>query len=370
MRIRTTLLIASMACTISLSPAQAHDESLQINNSGLHTGSPVDNHAPIGVMGDHMHKKGDFMLSYRFMHMNMDGNRTGTNRIDPVTIATTESNRFSGVAGQPPTLRVVPTDMTMDMHMLGGMYAPTDWLTLMAMANYLEKDMSLITFAGGAGTNILGRFSTASNGWGDTKITSLIRLFEDDTHHVHLNLGLSLPTGSIDETDTVLAPSGATPNLRLPYAMQLGTGTYDLLPGITYTAHKGAWGWGAQYAAEIRLESENDEGYAWGYKHSLTAWGSYEWAPWISTSTRLTGYTQESINGIDPQIVAPVQTADPDNYGGDVLEFSLGANLIGTKGVLKDHRLAFEVTAPLYRDLNGPQLETDWTLTVGWQYAF
>ena len=64
--------------------------------------------------------------------------------------------------------------------MLGGMYAPTDWLTIMAMANYLEKDMSHITFAGGAGTNILGRFSTASKGWGDTKVTALVRLFEND----------------------------------------------------------------------------------------------------------------------------------------------------------------------------------------------
>ena len=375
MRIRTTLLIASMACTVSLSPAQAEEKTLQINNHGIHNGHNNKNHVhsdatPAGVMGAHMHKKGDFMLSYSFMHMNMDGNRTGTNRIDPLTIATTEPNRFSGVAGQPPTLRVVPTDMKMDMHMLGAMYAPTDWLTLMAMANYLEKDMSHITFAGGAGTNILGKFSTASNGWGDTKITSLIRLFDNDIHQIHLNMGLSLPTGSIDETDTVLAPSGATPNLRLPYAMQLGTGTYDLLPGITYTGHKGAWGWGAQYTAEIRLESENDESYAWGDKHSLTAWSSYKWAPWISTSARLTGSTQDSIDGIDSQIVAPVQTANPDNYGSDVLEFSLGANLIGTKGYLKDHRLAFEATAPLYRDLNGPQLETDWTLTVGWQYAF
>ena len=68
--------------------------------------------------------------------------------------------------------------------------------------------------------------------------------------------------------------------------------------------------------------------------------------------------------------MAPVQTADPDNYGGNILEYGLGFNLMGTKGAFKDHRLAFEVTAPLYRDLNGVQLENDWTATVGWQYSF
>ncbi len=43
-------------------------------------GAPVraDGHAPIGVMGDHMHHKGEWMLSYRYMHMDMEGNRIGT----------------------------------------------------------------------------------------------------------------------------------------------------------------------------------------------------------------------------------------------------------------------------------------------------
>lgn len=374
MRIRAFLSIAALSCTLSLSAAQAQN-SLHISHHDHHgkhhhAHGSANSYAPIGVMGSHMHGEGEWMLSYRYMHMNMRGSRKGTNDIDPTTIVTTEANRFFGTVGQPPTLRVVPTDMTMDMHMLGAMYAPTDWLTLMAMANYLEKEMDHITFAGGAGTNVLGAFTTESKGWGDTKLSGLFRLYADSTHHLHLNAGLSLPTGSIDEQARVLAPNNMTPVLRMPYAMQLGTGTYDLHPGLTYAGHRGAWGWGAQYSAEIRLEDENSEGYSWGNKHSITAWGSYQWADWISSSMRLTGYTQDDIDGIDPQIVAPVQTADPDNYGGEVVEFSLGVNLLATKGVFKDHRLAIEATAPLYRDLNGPQLETDWALTIGWQYAF
>lgn len=335
-----------------------------------HIGSTANDHAPIGVMGDHMHKQGEWMLSYRFMRMSMNGNRSGTRDISPEQIVTTVPNRFFGTPGQPATLRVVPTEMTMDMHMLGAMYAPSDWLTLTIMANYLDKDMDHITFAGGAGTTRLGTFTTESKGWGDTKLGGLVRLYHDDMHHVHLNAALSIPTGSIKETDDVLTPMNMRSTLRLPYGMQLGTGTYDLLPGVTYAGRKNAWEWGAQYSAQIPLESENDQGYQWDDKHSLTAWGSYEWAPWISTSLRLTGATQGQIDGIDPNIVAPVQTANPNNYGGETLEAGIGVNLIATHGPLKDSRIAFEISKPLYQDLNGPQMKRDYTATIGLQFAF
>jgi hypothetical protein len=347
-----------------------HAKKVSGDKNGLLISSTANEHAPIGVMGDHTHNKGEWMLSYRFMHMNMDGSRKGTDDISPTKIATTERNRFFGVAGQPPTLRVVPTEMTMDMHMFGAMYAPTDWITLMAMGNYIEKDMDHITFAGGAGNNILGEFSTESKGWGDVKLSSLFSLHEGEIHNLHLNVGFSIPTGDIDNTATVLAPNGLTPRLRMPYAMQLGTGTYDLIPGITYFGLNDRWSWGAQYSSEIRLEDENDEGYSWGDKHTLTFWSAFEWAPWASTSVRLTGATQDSIDGIDTQIIAPVQTADPDNYGGEHIEIGLGVNFMALKGPLKSHRLAMEINTPVYQDLNGVQLETDWSLTVGWQYAF
>ncbi len=370
MRTRICLLMAGVICPLYLSPASAEENAVRLSNEGLETSATASEHAPIGVMGDHMHDTGEWMLSYRYMHMNMQGNRIGTDSVSPEEIATGSPNRFAGRPMQPGNLRVVPTEMTMGMHMAGAMYAPSEWLTLMAMAHYLEKEMDHITFDTGTGTNRIGSFITASEGFGDTKLTGLIRLYEDDGHHIHLNAGLSLPTGSIDEEDEVLAPNGNRPRLRLPYAMQLGTGTYDLLPGITYTGSQDAWSWGAQYSAELRLEDENDEGYAWGDKHAVTAWGAYEWAPWISTSARLMAHTQDAIDGIDPQIVAPVQTANPDNYGGEVVELGLGVNLIGVRGPLTDHRLAIEATAPLYRDLNGPQMETDWTITIGWQKAF
>jgi hypothetical protein len=325
-------------------------------------------HAPIGVMADHRHKKGEVMLSYRYMRMDMDGSRTGTDGVDPDTIATTVPNRFFGMVGQPPTLRVVPVEMTMDMHMVGVMYGLTDRVTLMGMGSFVTKDMDHITYMGGAGTTQLGGFTTEAEGFGDTTIMAIIGLDDgaNPDRQFNFNIGVSLPTGSTDETGQVLTPANTTPTLRLPYPMQLGSGTFDLKPALTYRERSGSWGWGAQASGVIRLD-DNDEGYALGDRIEGTAWLAYEPAPWISLSGRIEAVSQGRIDGIDPMIVAPVQTADPDRQGGETVEALFGVNLVGREGWLEGHRLAAEIGLPLYRDLNGPQLETDFTFTLGWQ---
>ncbi|MEM8771884.1 MAG: transporter [Pseudomonadota bacterium] len=331
----------------------------------------ASDHAPIGVMADHRHKKGEWMVSYRFMQMDMSGSRDGTNNLTPEEIATTTPNPFFGLPMQPPTLRVVPTDMTMRMHMAGVMYGLTDRITLMAMGNFVTKEMDHITFQGPVGVTQLGEFTTETDGFGDTTVGALIGLDDGSYEHRQINLGIafSIPTGSIGETDQILTPTGATPSPRLPYPMQLGSGTFDFKPSLTARTRFGNISVGAQASAEIRLE-ENDASYALGDRYEGTAWVAYEPQPWISVSGRLRGATTGQIEGQDPLIVAPVQTADPLNQGGEVIEALAGLNLAGSHGFLKGHRLAVEVGFPLYRELNGPQLETDFTLTVGWQKAF
>ena len=362
-----------------------HNHSAAAAHKPAHTHNHLraDGHAPIGVMGDHMHPKGGFMFSYRYMRMDMDGHRIGTNDISLEEIVTTVPNQNpivapNGMTVTPPFLRVVPTKMTMDMHMFGVMYAPTNNITLMAMLPLVRKEMDHITFQAPNpmmgvppnNTNRIGGFATKSEGVGDLKLSSLIRLYDDRVHHIHANLGISAPTGSTKERDTILDPFVRTPTIRLPYAMQLGTGTWDLLPGITYTGRAGDLSWGAQYRAEIRLENENDKGYAWGDKHLVTAWAAYQFAPWISASVRANYMHQTEIDGFDPQIGGPVQTAHPEFYGGERLHLLGGINLVGQEGVLRGHRLAIEAGVPVFQDLNGPQMKTDWTLMVGWQKAF
>ncbi len=339
----------------------AHDTMSHSANGPLR----ADGHAPIGVMGDHLHKAGEWMLSYRFMAMSMSDNLNGTDNISNEQIVTTVANRF----GSPTYLRVVPRDMTMKMHMAGAMYAPTDWLTLMAMGGYASKSMSHTTYQGTSGTTVLGDFDVHTSGLTDTRLSGLVRLYGGGGHKLHLNLGMSLPTGSYKESAQILAPNNTKPYLRAPYAMQLGSGTFDAMPGITYSGRADDISWGAQASAYLPL-GKNDGGYSLGRSVQLTVWGAYQWQPWISTSLRLTGQAANQIDGIDSAIAVPNQTADPDNYGGDRLDLSIGVNLMGQSAGLRGHRLAAEVTVPMHQDLNGPQLSREIAFTLGYQKAF
>lgn len=348
-RVLSTTFFAIMASS-QFPLAQAEDHSTGHNLSS--------NHAPIGVMGDHLHKSGEWMLSYRYMNMHMEGNLQGGKSISPEAIVS---------AGQ--NLRVVPIEMTTEMHMFGAMYAPSDKLTLMLMINYLEKEMDHISFQGPTGINRLGVFSTETSGWGDSKLAALYAVYSSDKHNIHLNFGLSIPTGSIDETDQILTPMGTTPSPRLPYPMQLGSGTYDLEPGVTYVGNQGKWDWGSQLKATLHLD-DNDEAYTLGDSVMLTSWGSYRFANWISGSLRLSYTHSDDIDGRDSQINLPVQTARPENFGGEQLDLIAGINLIEVGGPQSGHRLALEYSSTIDQHVNGIQLEMKDMLSVGYQFSF
>jgi len=67
------MLVALLALTDTLFAEHAHD-----THTG-HAGHATS--APIGVMGDHLHPQGDWMVSYRYMHMDMEGSLKGSDHI-------------------------------------------------------------------------------------------------------------------------------------------------------------------------------------------------------------------------------------------------------------------------------------------------
>lgn len=311
-------------------------------------GSHHELFGPAGVMGAHHHVKGEFMLSYRYMFMEMEGSRDGDSRISDADVR----------AGGFP---VVPTDMTMQMHMLGAMYAPTDWVTVMLMVPYIRKDMDHIA---GAPLGAV-KFRTTSEGIGDIKLSGLFPLIEKESHHFQANVGLSLPSGSINSKDNT--PLG---RVELPYPMRLGSGTVDLLPGITYTHRGDGWTWGGQAAGTMRLGRNNSD-YSLGDRFGGTAWATYDWNDSLSTSVRLNYEIWGTIDGADRDLnPALVPTADPNRRGGQRLDLLFGLDLAGQDDSLEGHRLGIEAGIPIYQKLDGPQLEVDWFLVARWQYRF
>jgi hypothetical protein len=98
------------------------------------------------------------------------------------------------------------------------------------MVPYVDSAMKHLNQAG-------VNFTTKSKGIGDVSLLGMYRILRSGNHEFLVSGGVSLPTGSIDKTDTT--PAG--PNRPLPYAMQPGSGTFDLLPGLTYRGRAGAY---------------------------------------------------------------------------------------------------------------------------------
>ena len=152
--------------------------------------------------------------------------------------------------------------------------------------------------------------------------------------------------------------------------MQLGSGTFDLNPGVSYVGEIGDWAWGGEADATIRL-GENSNDYTFGDRYRLSAWLNWKWTDWLSPFVRMDGEVWENIDGADPDLnPATVPTADPDRRAGERVDLLVGVNMYASSGPLKGHRLAIQGGLPVYQSLDGPQLETDWQITVGWQWVF
>ncbi len=302
----------------------------------------------VNALGTHTHLAGELMVGYRYMYMSMDGNRDGTQDLS-------ESEVLQD-------FMVTPTDMTMQMHMFEIMYAPSNDLTLMVMLPYQQRSMDHLTRMG-------GQFTTESAGIGDVVVEALYTVLGDvtrDNHRLLVNPRLTLPTASIDKR----GPTPAGLNQKLPYPMQLGPGTVDVRPAITYLGEADRWAWMIQTSGTVRFGKNGNE-YALGNRLHLTAWGAWAWTDWFSPNLGVQGNLWGNVDGADPELnPAVVPTADPLRRGGGSVDLALGLTFYIPTGRLEGNRLAAELVRPVYQSLDGPQLERDWQLTVGWTWTY
>ena len=151
--------------------------------------------------------------------------------------------------------------------------------------------------------------------------------------------------------------------------MQLGSGSYEALPGISYTGYKNYYSYGAQANAIFRLNS-NNVGYKLGDSYNLTAWAARKLNDAFSLSYRVNYTITESIKGTDKDLNLAMSPSHDSLSGGRRLDLLLGTNFIVPNGYFKGNRLALEGGMPVYQNLNGTQLETDYKITLGWQKTF
>lgn len=180
-------------------------------------------------------------------------------------------------------------------------------------------------------------------------------------------MSFSVPTGDIDNTTTV--PTGGRAPTEFPYPMRLGSGTFNLRPGVTWKHYMCQGSFGAQVQTDIPLGT-NYDGYSVSEVYQVSAWYSHLFTERIAVSTRLENLWRTNFDGFDRDVMTTnprvISTNRADMRGGYWLNLGLGLMVLIGDGNLFN----LEVTFPLHQDLEGIQLETDFQIIASFSRAF
>lgn len=332
----------------------------QVDSAAFHASCHcMSNLTPAGVMISHLHPKGESMFSYRYMSMENQGLQSGRSQIDEMDVY----NNY-----------IMNSDkMRMDMHMLMMMYGITDRLTIMEMLNYNvnSMDMSMLTAHNHdiSGESIqMNDFTMKTQGMGDAKIYLMYGLVKKIHHQLIVSGGCSLPMGSIQvlgkKDDFMYAGQ------RLPYMMQLGSGTFDFLSSLNYTFQQRKMAFAFQLSSVIRT-SYNINNYVLGNGIGINTWYAYNWWNNFSNSIRFDISSMGKIQGRDKTVYSYNEIgSNTNNYGGQRINLFLGMAYNFNTGFIKNNRISLEYGLPLYQNINGIQLKAKSIFNVTWNYSF
>jgi len=173
---------------------------------------------------------------------------------------------------------------TMYMQLLTLQYQISPKLTLMVIGQYLDTYIE---------TNMFGNlYKDRTKGFGDTILSGITPLVMNGKFMLFADIGVSLPTGSIDERNK------DNKAMNYAYNMQLGSGTFDGVIGLTPLYFGGAYNLGARLSSFLRT-GVNENGYMLGNLYRLDAWADYPTK--IGLVPRLVGYYKhkDSLRGQD-----------------------------------------------------------------------
>lgn len=305
-------------------------------------------------------------LGHRYIRINFDGNCDGTDEvpISEVLWAGPSTPRTSK------NFPIVPNVIHQEAYVTSINYMPGPRWSWNLLLPYIVQETDHI-----ANGNLpaigpeFSEFLIRSEGWGDISLNPSYQVLNRAGHSLTITSGLSFPVGSITEHGDTPAPGASN---QLPYTMQLGSGTFDYLPGITYIHQQGNLRWGTQALATIRL-GRNNRGYTLGNRLSLGSWVRLRPVDWLEPNLSVSAQFWERIDGVDEEFAQfvggffPATVADPSKYGGEKVTASAGVNFIGS-GRLDGQTLEVTVGSPLYQRLNGPQPREIWRLSIAWNW--
>jgi len=164
-------------------------------------------------------------------------------------------------------------------------------------------------------------YQTSSEFIGDLALQGMVNLLEMDGYRLTATLGGTVPTGSIGKRG--ITSTGVVG--VLPFPMQGGSGTWDVLADATFQAQNEVASVGAQVNSVVRVH-DNRRGYRRGDEMGFSLWGAYSVSDWASFSMRglfehwgeITGSELRTDGAADP-------LANPFAQGGGTRRRSLRA---------------------------------------------
>ena len=301
----------------------------------------VDSHAPISVMGDHNHNKGEIMASYRYMSMDMKDTVEGDKDISSDSIITNKN------------FMMAPISMQMQAHMIGLMYGLTSKSTVMIMGAYKLNSME--------SKNSMGmKMSMETSGVSDPAISVINTIKKTHNSSWVGQVGLTLPVGSINETNN---------SMRVPYPMQLGSGTWDIIVGTTGFYFFETVSLGGTLNTKLRT-GKNKYKYRLGNTLSMSAWVAKNVTNAWSISSKLMRYSNDDISGGDSSLNLMSSPTTSSNTGNVLYTLSVGSQVKFESFFDLGARLGFDFILPLYQHSDGIQMKHTQHFVVGYQQNF
>ena len=191
------------------------------------TSDRPDGHAPAGVKSDFLLSFAELYIGYRYTVEKFRGTLIGTQEVsdaevlDFFTVAPLTHDRWTG-----------EVDVRLGF---------TNFVTLEGSIPWVRNQM--------LNTTDTGFFETSSQFIGDLRLRGLFELLDMDGYRLSLTLGATVPTGKISKMG--LTATGV-PGV-LPYTMQGGSGSPDILAGGTFQVQNEVASVGAQINSVIRV---------------------------------------------------------------------------------------------------------------------
>lgn len=306
--------------------------------------------------------KGRWTIGYQYAYVKMEGYRTGTTTMSAADIlksspADPDVNKFL----------ITPTRMIQQLHLISAMYNPTTKFGFLITVPYVFQSTDHVSVVPN-----FADFVISTNGISDMTVKALYVPYQNRMTTIIVKGGVGLPTGSIDETG--LTPASAADGIprTVPFTMQLGSGTFDIEPGITYSGHTSVWNWGGEVSGTVRL-GQNKRDYRLGHRFLSSVWLTHRFSDWFAPSTSVALRKWGKVDGNDlrlPQRPDAAPVANPLLQGGTRVEWTVQFYIAAPVGILQGNRLSVNWSLPFYQSLNGPQLEADWRLGASWQWTF